>query len=351
MNSFRSPFEQTLSLKILPMSAGWLRAFLKPAVLALLPMTLFGDHSLYMSATLSQDFTIGRRVTSDSGLYVSHDRQSARHLGFHHPRLDRGDFDPRNPDVLYIGALNGVIGTRDGGQTWRILTSWNMTEAKDVKVDPHQPDRVFAALPDGIAISPDQGETWDYSDEGIRRKYTQTLAPDRVRPGHVLAGTEKGIFRTTDGGREWTEVLSTSATVNHIVQSPHNASRFLAATQENGAWLSEDAGLTWKQVHPPEPMSSFHTAAFHPRKADVLTLGGWGFGLRLSTDLGQTWSQPGGLPHDNVWSHAMDPDYPDRLYASLYRDTVYVSDDFGNSWETFLFPGATIWAYIFVPRG
>jgi photosystem II stability/assembly factor-like uncharacterized protein len=349
MNALPDPAIQSrLSPK--PFPAGRLKATLRLAALLLLPLPLLAEHSLYMSATLSQDFTIGRRVTSDSGLYVSHDRETARHLGFHHPRLDRGDYDPRDPDVLYVGALNGVLGTRDGGQSWKILTSWDMTEAKDVKVDPHRPDRVLAALPDGIAISPDQGKTWHYSDEGIRRKYTQTLAPDRVRKDHILAGTELGIFRSTDGGLLWTSVLATSATVNHIVQSPHDPDRFLAATQENGAWLSGDAGLTWKQVHPPEPVSSFHTAAFHPRRPGVLTLGGWGYGLRLSTDLGKSWSQPEGLPHDNIWSHTMDPDYPDRLYASLYRDTVYVSDDFGRTWEPFLFPGATIWGYIFVPR-
>lgn len=325
-------------------------SILSLAALALFPLGALAEHSLYMSATLSQDFTIGKRVTSKSGLYVSHDRESARHVGFHHPRLDRGDVDPRDPDVLYIGALNGVLGTRDGGQTWKILTSWEMTEGKDVKVDPHNPDRVFAALPDGIAISPDRGETWTYSHEGIRREYTQTLAPDRKRPDHILAGTELGIYRSTDGGRIWKEVLSTTATVNQVVQSPHDPDLFLAATQENGAWLSKDAGLTWMQVHPQEPVSSFHTAAFHPKNPEALTLAGWGYGLRLSTDLGASWTKADGLPHDNIWSHTMDPDYADRLYASLYRDTVYVSDDFGRTWEPFLFPGATIWGYIFVPR-
>ncbi len=307
------------------------------------------DHALYMSASLTQDFTIGKRVTSKSGLYISEDRETARHLGFHHPRMDKGDYDPRNPDILYFGALNGVIGTRDGGQSWKILTSWNMTEGKDVKVDPFNPDRIYAGLPDGIGVSEDQGATWRYSDSGIERKYTQTLAPDRNRNGHVLAGTEKGIYRTTDGTLNWTRVLSTSATVNHIVQSPHDPDHFLAATQENGAWLSQDGGVTWIQIHPGAPGSAFHFAAFHPRKPDVLTLSGWGFGVRISEDSGQSWTQATGLAHDNVWSHAMDPDFPDRIYACLYRDTVYVSDDLGNSWEPFLFPGATIWDYLFVP--
>lgn len=307
-------------------------------------------HTLYMAASLTQDFTIGKRVTSKSGLYISPERETARHLGFHHPRMDRGDYDPRDPEVLYFGALNGVLGTRDGGESWKILTSWNMTEGKDVKVDPHDPDIIYAALPDGIAVSMDQGASWAYRNTGIEREYTQSIAPDRAHEGVVLAGTELGIYRTTDRGGQWSRVLETSATVNEVVQSPHDPSVFMAATQADGAWLSHDSGRTWSQIHPEAKDSSFHNAAFHARNPSILTLGGWGFGLRISMDGGETWKKATGLPHDNVWSHAVDPDYDNRLYACLYRDTVYVSDDLGMTWKPFIFPGATIWDFLFVPK-
>lgn len=308
------------------------------------------DHRLYLLGSLTQDFTIGKRVTSKSGLYLSEDRQSARHIGFHHPRMDKGDFDPRDPDTLYIAALNGVLRTRDGGETWKITTSWDMTEPKDVKVDPFEPDTIYAALPDGIGISDDQGETWRYSDQGIQHKYTKTLAPDRTRKGVLLAGTERGIYRTRDGGESWKQVLPTSATVTFIKQSPHNPKHFLASTQEDGVWMSRNGGKGWKQIHAGEDGSSFHYARFHPHQPGVFSISGWGFGLRISRDMGKTWTQVDGLKDDKVWIHAMDPDFPDRIYAALYRDTVYVSDDLGRNWEPFLFPGATIWDFLFVPN-
>ena len=307
------------------------------------------EHRLYMMASLTKDFTIGKRVTSKSGLYLSEDRETAQHLGFHHPRMDKGDFDPRDPDILYIAALNGVLRTRDGGKTWKITTSWDMTEPKDVKVDPFQPDIIYAGLPDGIGISEDQGETWRYSDRGIERKYTQTLAPDRTREGVVLAGTERGIYRTKDRGKTWNQVLPTSATVNYIEQSPHKPRHFIAATQEDGIWISRNSGKAWKQIHEGEDGHSFHYARFHPHEPETLTISGWGFGLRISENQGKTWTQVDGLKHDNVWIHTMDPDFPNRIYAGLYRDTVYVSDDLGKRWEQFLFPGATLWDFLFVP--
>lgn len=307
-------------------------------------------HRLYLMASLTQDFTIGKRVTSKSGLYLSEDRESVRHLGFHHPRMDKGDFDPRDPDTLYVAALNGVLRTRDGGQTWKITMGWDMTEPKDVKVDPFQPDTLFAALPDGIGISEDQGETWRYSDRGIEHKYTQTLAFHRAEDGVVLAGTERGIYRSRDRGETWKQVLPTSATVTFIEQSPHDSKHFIASTQADGVWLSLNGGKHWTQIHEGESGKSFHYAHFHPHRPRVLTASGWEFGLRISEDLGKTWTQVEGLKHDRVWNHAMDPDFPDRIYAALYRDTVYVTDDMGKTWEPFLFPGATIWDFLFVPN-
>lgn len=307
-------------------------------------------HELYLMVSLTQDFTIGKRVQSESGLYLIEDRETPRHIGFHHPRLDRGDTDPRNPDRLYIAALNGILGTGDGGKTWKILTSWDMTEGKDVKVDPFNPDTIYAALPDGIGVSRDRGESWVYSDKGIDRKYTQVLAPDRGREGWILAGTELGIYRSQDGGENWELAQATSATVLHLEQSPHNPKHYIAATQADGVWISRNRGRKWVQLLPGEEEKSFHYARFHPTDPGVLSVSGWGYGLMISRNVGSDWEAVEGLKSDRVWSHAHDPDFKNRIYACLYRDTVHVSDDLGETWAPFIFPSATVWEYLFVPK-
>lgn len=307
-------------------------------------------HALLMMTAQSKDFVIGKKVTSESGLYLSEDRLSAVHVGYHHPAVFKADYDPRDPAVLYVAALNGVLGTRDAGQTWRILMSWDMTESKDVKVDPFMPDHVYAALPNGIAVSYDKGLTWSYDDTGIQRKYTQTLLFDRSTPGTLFAGTEKGIFRKSATANGWQCVLPTQATVTYLVQSPHVAAHLLATTQADGAWRSTDGGNTWTRIHAPHEGASFIQARFDPHLPDAISLSGWEHGVLLSDDGGETWIQSIGLPSDRVWSHTHDPDFPNRLYAGLYKDTVYVSNDRGRSWEPFLFPGAQIWDYLFIPR-
>ena len=308
-------------------------------------------HSLYLVASLTKDFTIGRKTVSKSGVFRSSDRKTFEHVGFHHPRIDSAAFDPRDAGVFYLAALNGVLGTRDGGASWRILTGWNMTEPKDVAVDPHCPDRIYAALPDGIIVSLDQGQNWAYKDKGIERKYTQVIAVDRTRADRIIAGTELGIYLSEDGAENWRLVLSTHATVNDIVQSPHQAEVLLAVTQSDGAWISRNGGSSWKPFSNLGNEHTLHSAAFHPKDSKQMAICGWGAGVMTTEDGGKTWERRDqGLPSEHIWSLAIDPDFSNRIYANPYQEAVYVSDDFGRSWEPFLFQGALVWDYDFIPE-
>ena len=308
-------------------------------------------HSLYLTASLTKDFTIGRSTVSKSGLFRSNDRKTFEHIGFHHPRIDSAAFDPRHAGVFYLAVLNGVLGTRDGVASWRILTGWNMTEPKDVAVDPHSPDRIYAALPDGIIVSHDQGKNWAYKDKGIERKYTQVIALDRTRPNRIIAGTELGIYVSKDGAENWDLVLPTHATVNDIVQSPLKTKVFLAVTQSDGAWISGNRGLTWKAFKDIGDEHTLHNAAFHPKDSKRMAICGWGAGVMITEDGGNTWQQRSeGLPSENIWSLAIDPDFSNRIYANPYQEAVYVSDDFGRSWGPFVFEGALVWDYKFIPE-
>lgn len=308
------------------------------------------SHSLIVSASMTKDFTIGRKTHSENGIFRFEERERLEHVGFNHPRIDGLAFDPRDSNVYYAAALNGVMGTRDGGETWRILTDWRMTEAKDVVVNPHNPEQVIAALPDGIAVSDNRGKKWEYRDAGIRRKYAQTIIVHREREGHFLAGTEKGIYLSQDGGEHWRLVVPAEATVTDIQQSPHDADNFAAVTQADGAWLSNDGGISWQRMEGVTEDKTLHRIAFDPHDFERMVIGGWGTAILVSEDSGQTWERrDSGLPSDKIWNLSMDPDFRDRIYANPYQDALYVSDDFGESWETFMFEGALLWDFEFVP--
>ncbi len=309
-------------------------------------------HDLYFCANLSgQKQVMGSRVTVPSGLYRSSDRQNVEHLGFSHIRLFSMTHDVRDPDTLFLATLDGVVRAKDRGRTWRIMTTWDMTEAKSIAFDPSAPEHVYAGLPDGIAVSHDRGQTWRRMQEGIRRSYTQAIAVDRTKAGRVLAGTEKGVYVTENGARTWTLVQPTAETVTDLQQSPHDPRVFFMATTKDGAFLSKNGGLKWERVAGVPTEHTLHNVDFDPKNPDRLVVCGWGTGVLVSEDGGKTWiDRTAGLPKREIWSVVVDPDLPDRLYAAPYLDAVHVSDDFGRTWRKLFFEQAIVFDMVFVPR-
>jgi photosystem II stability/assembly factor-like uncharacterized protein len=309
-------------------------------------------HDLYVCANVSgQGSVMGRSGPRLSGLYRSADRENFEHLGPHHIRTFSVTHDPSDPARLYIALLEGVLRTADRGKTFRIVTGWDMTEAKSISVDRHRPEDVYAGIPDGIAVSRDRGQTWTRMNEGIRRAYTESILVDRTAAGRVLAGTEKGIYLTEDGARTWRLVQATEKVTYSLRQSPHDPKVFFAVTSSDGALWSTDRGVTWTRVAGVPSDRTLHIGEFDPRDARRLVYCGWGAGVQVSEDGGRTWvDRTAGLPKREVWKVAIDPDLPERLYAAPYLEPLFVSDDFGRTWRKLLWEKATVFDLVFVPR-
>ena len=309
-------------------------------------------HDLYVCVNLSgQGSVMGRSGPVLSGLYRSEDRENFEHLGPHHIRTFSVTHDPSDPGRLFVALLDGVLRTADRGKTFRIVTSWDMTEAKSVSVDRGRPEHIYAGLPDGIAVSHDRGHTWKRMNGGIRRAYTESILVDRTKAGRVLAGTEKGIYLTEDGARTWRLVQATDKVTYSLRQSPHDPKVFMAATSSDGALWSMDGGATWKRVAGVPSERTLHNAEFDPRNAQRLVYCGWGAGVQVSEDGGKTWlDRTAGLPKREVWKVAVDPDLPERLYAAPYLEPLFASDDFGRTWRKLQWEKATVFDLVFVPR-
>ncbi len=309
-------------------------------------------HDLYVCVNLSgQGSVMGRSGPILSGLYRSEDRENFEHLGPHHIRTFSVTYDPVDPARLYIALLEGVLRTPDRGRTFRIVTSWDMTEAKSISVDRNRPEHVYAGIPDGIAVSHDRGQTWTRMNEGIRRSYTESILVDRTQAGRVLAGTEKGIYLTEDGARTWRLVQATDKVTYSLRQSPHDPKVFFAVTSCDGALWSTDRGVTWTRVAGVPSEHTLHNGEFDPRNARRLVYCGWGAGVQVSEDGGKTWlDRTAGLPKREVWKVAIDPDLPDRLYAAPYLESLFASDDFGRTWRKLQWDKTTVFDLVFVPR-
>jgi photosystem II stability/assembly factor-like uncharacterized protein len=310
-------------------------------------------HTLYVVATINNNFVVGSKMVTLSGLFKKGADDTYAHFGLNFPYFVSMAVDPRDPKVLYVASINGVLCSTDAGATWRVGTSWDVTEPKDVFIDPSQPDHIYLALPDGIAVSTDRGRTWPRRENGLpeRGKYTQTIKVDRTRAGRALAGCESGIYLTEDTAGSWRRVFAATATVTNLVQSPHDAKVWLATTQSDGALISRDGGVTWQKIPGVPSAEALYNASFDATNPKRLAIGSWTYGVLVSEDGGATWQERNaGLPAEHcVFRIGIDPD-SGRLYAGVYRDAVFVSDDFGRTWRKDGLEGSLVYNFLFVPK-
>jgi photosystem II stability/assembly factor-like uncharacterized protein len=174
---------------------------------------------------------------------------------------------PSNPDVIYVGSGeglhrpdlstgNGVYKSTDAGATWTHLGLTDAQQIPNLAIDPKNPDRVFVAAlghpygPNeerGIFRSTDGGRTFQkvlYKDENTGGNDVDidpsnpdivyaTMWEERQGPWEnaVWAGTGGGIFKSTDGGAKWTPLTKGLPVVvqANLAISPANPRRIYAA--------------------------------------------------------------------------------------------------------------------------
>ena len=249
---------------------------------------------------------------------------------------------PGDPNVYYVGAASGgIFKTTDGGVHWDpIFDGQPVSSVGSLAIAPSDPNIVWAGTGEtfirshisvgaGIYKSMDAGKTWNLmgleKTGRIGRMVIDPRNPDVVFAcalGHAYGPQpERGVYRTTDGGKNWEQVLFVDQNTGcgDIAMDAGN-SRVLFA----GMWQLEIH--TWGR-----------------------TSGGPGSGLYKSTDGGTTWKRlsGNGLPNSPVGKIGLSfARRTSRIYALIEtgdgvpwngkpteRGQLWKSDDGGDHWE------------------
>ena len=205
--------------------------------------------------------------------------------------------DPNNPNTVWVGTGENVSGrhagygagiyrSRDGGQSWENMGLEDSERIGMIRVDPRDSNVVYVAA---------QGPLWS-------------------------GGGERGLYKTTDGGENWTRILGEG----------------LGNTDEDDAYT----GVSEVHLHPENPDVLYAVSWQRLRSVAALMDGGPGTGIHKSEDGGQTWRQlTRGLPEETMGKTglAISPQDPDVLYATIELANrtggFWRSDDGGESWE------------------
>jgi photosystem II stability/assembly factor-like uncharacterized protein len=314
-------------------------------------LPLDAQYRLYTCMATSRGYVVGAPL-APSGIFHKPSAGKWEHLGYSHPFINALDYDPRDPSTLYLAAGNGLIRATERGRTWKIMTSYDVTELRDVAVDRNAPGTIYFSHTAGIRVSHDSGVTWQPADRGIGHKYTEALRVDRTHAGHLVAGTEDGILTSADSGSSWKRAGAAGFQVLHIEQSPHDACLWFAVSQGGGVFVSRDCAQSFESLGRAGLDRNLYDVAFDPRASGRIALGGWGVGVLVTEDGGKTWRPHNtGLPRPDVWSVTFDPGKPGRLYAAVHEEALFVSDDAGVTWRKDGLEGSVIRRMMWVPEG
>ncbi len=290
---------------------------------------------------------------------------------------------PTQPNVFYIGVNNGgVWKTTDFGRTWfPIFDDQPTGSVGDVVVSPSNPNIIYVgsgeglqrpdlSTGDGIYRSADGGRTWKNTGlkdaQQIGGMAIDPNNPDRVfvaALGHPYGpNKERGVYRTTNGGQSWEQVLYKDENTGaiQVVIDPVNSNIIYAdlwagrqGPWENSAWNGKESGLfkstdggnTWKKLEKGLPTTEqglgrigFCVAPSDPSRLYATVDAGKYGGIYRSDDGGENWKM---LTGDNrYWGRGSDfaeikadPKNADIVYTA--NVVTWKSTDGGNTWNAF----------------
>src|SRR6266545_5383014 len=193
-----------------------------------------------------------------------------------------GEPNPGGASITYEGT--GMYVSRDGGASWKFTGLRDSGAISAITIDPRDPNRMFVAAAGSL----------------------------------YNGGGQRGVYRSTDGGRSWVRVL---------------------------AGANDFTGATEVFLDPRDSRRMYAVLWDHRRTPSLRQYGGVGSGVFRSTDGGSTWQRLDSLvpsgPLVGRIGLGLAPSDPDRLYAILSKgntgasffDGFYRSDDGGSTWS------------------
>jgi len=273
--------------------------------------------------------------------------------------------DPRNPQLVYVTTnINSAYKSADGGETWFHMDGFPDVGAYDIEIDPRDSNTLYASARGGSLPA------WFTSISGDH-------------PNGVQFSETAGVYKSSDGGETWTQVLETWPSCRVIRVHPENPNLLLAADLVDGLQVSIDGGRTWtarneglenivptscavggttvyvgtqgcgvfsgeidletgKIAWEPDrcnkPVPAVHSMEIQvdPTDSDILFVSANPGGLMRSTDGGGTWRDRNGITPSVVvddpkrqgyYTFAIDPNDPDRMWVGTWGKGIYKSFD------------------------
>ncbi len=297
-------------------------------------------------------------------------------------RVEAIDAVAHDPNIIYVGAATGGLWkSTTGGVTWQpIMDHLRAASIGAIAINQTAPDIVWvgtgekgrrnsAGVGTGVYKTLDGGHTWTHLGLAATEAISEIiLHPTEPQTAYVAAlgptwgdGTERGVFKTTDGGKTWARVLYVDERTGaaDLEMDPANPNKLIAAMWEfrrwpwffksggpgSGLYVTHDGGETWEKRTAadglPEGELGRIGLAWARNQPEIIyaLVEATRSELLRSDDGGRTWntvnSNDGIAPRPFYYAQIrVDPENENRLYNM--HSPIEISEDGGRSFETLL---------------
>ena len=310
------------------------------------PVGLSGGGGMFSPAISPADTNLMMLNCDMSAAYISEDGgrnwRMINHAQLKSDTRCRPGFHPSDPDVIYASSRGRLRISRDRGRTFSPLGDLRESLYGEIAINPSNPEIMLVGTRDGkCRLSRDGGTTWTLCNgpEG------QVIGFhfDRTHQGHTMfAATDKGIWRSDDDGRTWTDKTNSlpwkqiqgfaggSNQADDIVMLYCTiSSKDQGGVFKGGVYSSRDRGETWQQA--------------------------MGRGINTETKKADRWAFGSIAQYRQILTTDRNPLMVYVLNTSTgfhppHHETVYRSDNGGKSWRATYFQDPRFERYNVVPN-
>ena len=183
-----------------------------------------------------------------------------------------------NGQVLAGCETGGIYRSTDDGRSWTPHPQVRVTVRRFFT----RGSQIYAGLQNGLLLSSDNGNTWiDIPVPSGQNGFGVALNAS----GHLFIGGWEGVHRSTNGGRDWTDITAGLPEKRLMSLASSSADVLYAGLYRRGLYRSTDQGGMWTEADPSLTGANVNRIVFEGSKIYVASSDG----VRVSTDNGATW--------------------------------------------------------------
>ncbi|HMF53815.1 MAG TPA: hypothetical protein VK593_05660 [Edaphobacter sp.] len=253
--------------------------------------------------------------------------------------------DPHDNQHLYLGTANGwIYESKNGGADWKRLARISNRDdlvLDNIVLDPSTPGRIFigawvlSSADGGLYMSSDNGATWTVAPE-MKGQSIRALVNSPSDPKVFVAGTLKGVYKTTDSGAHWKLISPEGSQELHEVESiaidPKDPKIIYAGTWHL-PWKTTDDGAHWSNIK--EGLiddSDVFSIIIDPKDPNVVYTSACS-GIYKSENAGSKFVKIQGIPSTARRTRVLmqDPQHQNIVFAGT-TEGLYRTSDSGKTW-------------------